>query len=173
MRRMMLAWTFLMVVMNPVSCMKSEDTASNKETRPSVPENRANSISNVTNGIRVVLNHENNFIDQLEHGCFTRAGHSGPGTGPFVGEGFEFAKGSCWNIDNEWLETHGWTSHTLGCSRMLLSSDWCARLEVDHAEKYTLHFLSWTIGPTRPEQRCMGDCESNENQTVYVRTKVQ
>ena len=49
-----------------------------------------------------VLNRQNNFIDRLERGYFTRRANSGPGTGQFVGKGFEFAKGNCKGLDKEW-----------------------------------------------------------------------
>jgi len=79
----------------------------------------------------VALSKENNYTDQLEHGFFTRSATSGTGTGRFVGSKFEFAKGSCRKLDKNWLKANGWRSHTLGCSGMLLDSDWCARLKAD------------------------------------------
>ncbi len=120
--------------------------------------------------VYVALKLENDYTDSLEQGCFTRSADSGPGTGQFEGIGYEFAKGSCENMNEKWLEKRGWRVRTLGCSRQLLKSDWCARLKSDHSVKYTLHFLSWTSGSKGPKQRCLGDCEGNDNLTAYIRT---
>ena len=117
----------------------------------------------------VVLNRQNDFIDELEKGRFERSGTSGPGTGQFKGEGFEFAKGSCLQLDKDWFKKKGWRSEMLGCGDQLFRSDWCARLKSDHSVQYTLHFLSWTIGPDGPRQLCLGDCSNS--QTTYIRTR--
>ena len=128
-------------------------------------------ISNTETKVYVALTKENNYTDQLEHGVFTRSATSGTGTGRFIGRGFEFAKGSCPDLDQSWLSAKGWRPHTLGCGRMLLESDWCARLRADHSVRYTLRFLSWTIGPEKPNQRCLGKCKENNNRTTYMRIR--
>ncbi len=119
---------------------------------------------------RVVLSRANQYTDQLERGQFTREGTSGPGTGQFMGKGYEFAKGDCRALDQQWLSKKGWKADILGCGGIVLNSDWCARYRSDHQVKYTLHFISWTIGPEGEKQRCKGHCANNKH-TVYERIK--
>jgi len=151
---------------------KSEDADSDKKPGKTALKRHEKAAFRHGGSKHVVLNKQNNFTDVLEQGCFTRIATSGPGTGEIIGKGFEFAKGDCINLEKKWLKTHDWQPDILGCSLRLLRSDWCARLKTDHSVKYTLHFLSWTIGPEGPEQRCMGDCAGNNNQTAYMRRRV-
>jgi len=136
----------------------------------SVSEETVNHIDHADK-VYVTLSGKNNYTDQFSKGSFTRSKTSGPGTGMFTGKEFEFAKGSCRNLDPKWLEKYGWRSQTLGCSGMLLKSDWCARLKKNNSVKYTLRFQSWTIGPPGPRQKCKGRCEENNNKTSYIRIK--
>ena len=161
----MLFWT--------VACKKKEDDGIRKRTDPSSLQETPSIDSKKTEAVLISLNRQNNYTDQLEKGCFSRSAASGPGTGVFIGKGFEFAKGACANIDDKRPTLHRWKPDDLGCSGKLFSSDWCARLKTDHSIKYTLHFLSWTIGPEGPGQKCIGDCEKNKNQTAYIRERVQ
>jgi hypothetical protein len=119
---------------------------------------------------RIVLSRANQYTDQLERGQFTREGISGPGTGQFMGKGYEFAKGDCRALDKKWLSKNGWKEDILGCGGIVLSSDWCARYRSDHRVQYTLRFISWTIGPEGEKQRCKGDC-SKYKYTVYIRIR--
>ncbi len=124
-------------------------------------------------GVLVVLSNLNGYADHLEGGRFTRSGNSGAGTGPFMGNGFEFAKGACQSLDADMTDNRRWRFQTLGCSRQLLDSDWCARVKSDPYVQYTLHFISWTIGPEGPGQRCQGRCQETGNKTAYIRTRVK
>ncbi len=164
---------FLIISLITVQYLHSENIIFNKRAYIGDLEKQKNILLNNADSEYVALNRMNNFTDRPARGLFTRNATSGQGTGQFVGKEFEFAKGDCKNLDKKWLKRYGWKSHTLGCSGKLLNSDWCARLLSDHSVKYTLHFLSWTIGPDGPKQRCRGDCESSNNQTAYIRTRSQ
>ncbi len=172
-RLLLLGIIFLILLLGFMSCTKKDEMDSSEKTAPPTLEQKGNTITKDVATSYVVLTHLNNFTDQLEKGYFSRASTSGPGTGEFVGKGFEFAKGACANIDEKWVMKRGWRSYALGCSRQLLRSDWCARLKEDHSVKYTLHFLSWTSGPDGPVQQCIGDCEKNNNKTAYIRERVK
>jgi len=172
-RLLLLVMISLIVLLSFMSCTKKDEMDSSEKTGTPTLEKKGSTITKNAATSYVALNHLNNFTDQIENGHFSRSGTSGPGTGEFVGKGFEFAKGECTNIDEKWVKTRGWRSYALGCSRQLLRSDWCARLKDDHSVKYTLHFLSWTSGPDGPGQQCIGDCEKNNNQTEYIRERVK
>lgn len=119
---------------------------------------------------RVTLSDTNRYTDRLEKGHFTREGTSGPGTGQFIGMGYEFAKGCCGALEKQWLSKNGWKADILGCGGTVLSADWCARYRSDHGVKYSLHFISWTMGSEGVKQRCKGDCGSPKR-TVYERVR--
>jgi len=172
-RLLLLVIIFLILLLSFMSCTKKDEMDSSEKTAPPTLEQKGNTIIKDAATSYVALTHLNNFTDQLEKGYFSRAATSGPGTGEFVGKEFEFVKGDCANIDEKWLKTHRWRPDALGCSGKLFSSDWCARLKADHSIKYTLRFLSWTVGPEDKKQQCIGDCEKNNNQTAYVRTRFQ
>jgi hypothetical protein len=123
--------------------------------------------------VLVILESRNDYRDCFEHGCFTRGAYSGAGTGPFMGSGFEFAKGACDALSGRQDADRRWKSRTLGCSERLLDSDWCARLKSDPSVQYTLHFYSWTVGPKRPGQHCEGRCADTNNKTAYLRTRAR
>lgn len=163
----------LIMLLCMVSCSKKEETDPGKNDIMPPLKQESNTDSTHGDTVHVILSRQNKFTDQLEKGYFSRAATSGPGTGQFVGIGFEFAKGACNNIDVKGLKTHRWRPDTLGCSGKLFSSDWCARLKTDHSVQYTLHFLSWSIGPEGSNQKCIGDCEKNNNQTAYIRERVK
>jgi hypothetical protein len=147
-------------------------SSASSDTKKTIPKNEKANNPDSPRSIHVILSKANNFMDKVDGGYFSRGGGSGPGTGPFIGEGFEFARGSCSDLDPKWLNKRGWKYLTLGCHRMLLESDWCARLKSDRSKHYTLHFLSWTVGAAGARQRCIGDCENNQNRTAYIRTKL-
>ena len=172
-KRLLLAILFCTMLFFPVSCKRNEDAGVKKGTNQTAQKGTSRIQARIKETDLVILNRQNNYTDQLEKGYFSRSATSGPGTGVFIGKGFEFAKGPCSNIDGRWLQIHQWRSETLGCSGKLFSSDWCARLRADHSVQYSIHFLSWTIGPGSPAQKCMGECEKNNNQTAYVRTRFQ
>jgi len=172
-KRTLLIVLSLIMLLAPVSCTKNEEIGAGKKEQTPALKKKSHTVSKKTEPVVIILNLQNNYTDQLEKGYFSRAATSGSGTGEFVGTGFEFGKGACANIDEKGLKTHRWRPDALGCSGKLFSSDWCARLKTDHSIKYTLHFLSWTIGPEGPGQKCIGDCEKKKNQTAYIRERVK
>lgn len=172
-RLLLLVMIYLTVLVGFMSCTKKDGMDSSEKTGTPILEKKGNAIKRDNATSYVVFNRQNNYTDQLETGYFSRSATSGTGTGVFVGKGFEFKKGVCGNIDGKGLKTHRWRPDTLGCSGKLFTSDWCARLKTDHSVQYTLHFLSWTIGPEGPNQKCIGDCEKNDNKTAYIRGRVK
>ena len=172
-KRLLLILLSCTMLFLPISCKKKEDGSAGKSTHPSALEETFRIDSKKAGTVLVTLNRQNNYTDQLEKGYFSRSATSGLGTGIFIGRGFEFAKGACADVDKKGLKLQRWRPDVLGCSGKLFSSDWCVRLKTDHSIKYTLHFLSWTIGPDGPGQKCIGDCEMSKNQTAYIREGAQ
>ena len=119
----------------------------------------------------VRLTSENKFTDTLsENLLFTRDKTSGPGTGKFIGNGFEFAEGKCEDLNNlsdTDKKRIRWRNRVNKCQSEILQSDWCARQKDDPAESYSLTFLSWTIS----NDECEGACKENDNKTAYIRVK--
>jgi len=169
-RRMILIILFLLVLLKAVavSFITSITFADS-----SLPKNNEQPVGEPGEQVYVILEKNNGYLDTFDQGYFARAGTSGTGTGPFVGKGFEFSKGECKGPDDDMVVEGHWRSHTLGCSRQLLETDWCARKISDPSIRYTLHFLSWTVGPEGKGQRCQGLCKANRNQTAYFRTRVR
>ena len=122
------------------------------------------SILEEDGAVYVTLNKENGYKDNLESGYFTREFTSGPGTGVFIGKGYEFSKGPC----NSTSFRGFWTYEFLGCGEEIFKTDWCACLRDEPSLNYTLRFFSWT---TTPDQNCTGDCNQSLNLTSYARVK--
>jgi hypothetical protein len=119
----------------------------------------------------VRLTSENKFTDTLSGNLlFTRDKTSGPGTGKFIGNGFEFAEGKCEDLNNlsdTDKKLIRWRNRVNKCQSEILENDWCARQKDDPAESYSLTFLSWTIS----NDECEGACKENDNKTAYIRVK--
>ena len=119
------------------------------------------------------LTPENEYTDTLAEGySFTREETSGPGTGKFTGEGFEFAEGACEDLDNlsdTDKKRVRWKKRINKCQALILENDWCARRIDDPTETYNLTFLSWSIS----NEECMGVCEENDFKTAYIRVKTE
>ena len=120
-----------------------------------------------------IIETQKNPVDNVMGGNFTRDSTSGPGTGKFIGRGFEFRAGNCTNPEGAGKvpgKMRRWREEELGCERALLDSDWCARSLEDDSIYYTLRFISWSIGPEAG--KCIGACNETANNTAYIRVKV-
>jgi hypothetical protein len=106
------------------------------------------------------LNEENSYTSNN----ITRMGDSGPGTGRIFSKGREFAFGNCSIVHND----DDWMFETPGCSSKILKKEICVR-EKNHPEmNFTVYFLSWTVGPDNQNQRCLGECEENDDTTAFL-----